>query len=238
MVFESFLFKRVSTFPILSLLRSGIFREYYEKPKIVSMDVGCGTNDTIPLFYDLVTQAGLMKQVHLYLVDQNPLWLSILSEKLDQFFTKGQDITKRIQFTLIRKRLERLHLPSPHEILGHSADSITFKEGKFVTSSVDILHLNSNMLYWFGFFRSDTETILSNLLRISKPNALMIITQLFGQPEPDFSKVYSSGFSLKEIIVVRAKDDRIHVFDPEKYGIIPDSFRSYLFRRNENDHGN
>ncbi len=218
-----------SSFPLLSLVEAETFKEFFNEPMLTVMDVGCGTNDTIPLFYDQLSHADLIRSAHVYLIDQNSLWLSILHEKLGELFS--QEKMKRINITLVRKKLEELTISSPLEIRGDKPNPLSFRQNKFISNSIDIIHLNSNMLYWFDFFKADTAKILSNLEEIGKQNALLILSQMRGQPEPDLEPILDTEFVLKEIIAYTTRNQKVSKFQPQNYQTNQDSFRGYLFQK-------
>ena len=229
MPLDSDFLETFSSFPFLSLKESKVLANHLKKHELTVMDVGCGTNDTVPLFYEELSHEELISNAHIYLVDQNSLWLSILYEKLKDLLAQKE--ARGIIITLVRKKLEELTRPSQVEIYGDPPNPTVFGMNKFMENSIDILHLNSNMLYWFDFFKANIIEIFSNLEKITRQDALMILTQFRGQPEPDFTALHNSSFSLREVIVFSSKGKRISRLQPIDYRPDKDSFRGFLFQK-------
>ena len=114
--------------------------------------------------------------MNVYLIDQNPSWLSILHQRLDRDMP---------ELVLVKAKLEQmttnaeLHNPKDQEFQW-TPTSITKSlqnQHRIPEAVMDLVIFNRDMLGWLRFFNSNIDNVLIETQKIMKHEGLLIITQ-------------------------------------------------------------
>ena len=148
-----------------------------KKNSVAIADLGAGTNEEIGLSV-LDPTPSYLDGIHVsvYLIDQNPSWLSILHQRLEK------DIPELV---LVKANLEQmttkaeLHNPEDQEFQW-TPTSITKSlqtQHQIPKAVMDLVIFNRDMLGWLRFFNSNIDNVLIETKKIKKHEGLLSITQ-------------------------------------------------------------
>lgn len=141
-------------------------------------DFGAGTNDEIVMsLLDHAPQYLDEKQVIIYLVDRNPSWLSILSQKLP----KNIPEIMIIQADLEQLTTEARIIESTNRMCSQWSQIPTIltlmQQYRFPPTCMDLVVFNRDMMGWLQFFKANTDRVLHETYKILKRDGLLVITQ-------------------------------------------------------------
>lgn len=148
------------------------------KNPVELVDLGAGTNDEIVMsLLDHAPQYLGEKQVIIYLVDKNPSWLSILSQKLP----KNIPEIVIIQADLEQLTKEARIIESTNRMCSQWSRTPTIltlmQQYRFPPTSMDLVVFNRDMIGWLQFFKANTDRVLHETYKILKRDGLLVITQ-------------------------------------------------------------
>ena len=140
-------------------------------------DLGAGTNDEIAMaVLGQAVQYLDGKQVIIYLIDRNPSWLSILSQRLPRnlpgivlVHAELEQVTKKARIIESRGRMHQWNQTSTIQMLVECH--------RISPASMDLAVFNRDMLGWMQFFTADTDRVLKETQKILKQEGLLILTQ-------------------------------------------------------------
>ncbi len=141
-------------------------------------DLGAGTNDEIVIsLLDQAPQYFDKRQVIIYLVDRNPSWLSILSQKLPKYNQKIVLIQADLEQLTIEARIieSTVQMYSQRNLI--PTIQTLMQQNRFPPACMDLVVLNRDMIGWLQFFKANTDRVLQETHKILKSDGLLVITQ-------------------------------------------------------------
>ncbi len=141
-------------------------------------DLGAGTNDEIVMsLLDQTPQYLGEKQVIIYLIDKNPSWLSILSQKLPKNIPEIVIIQANLEQLTTKVRIIEPTVRMCSQWNRIPTIQTIMQEYRFPPACMDLVVFNRDMMGWLQFFKANTDCILHETYKILKRDGLLVITQ-------------------------------------------------------------
>jgi len=148
------------------------------KNPIEMADLGAGTNDEIVIsLLDQAPQYLDEKQVIIYLIDKNPSWLSILSQKLPNNIPEIVIIQANLEQLTTEARIIESTVRMCSQWNRTPTIQTLKQQNRFPPACMDLVVFNRDMMGWLQFFKANTDHILQETHKILKRDGLLVITQ-------------------------------------------------------------
>ncbi|MFQ6125871.1 MAG: hypothetical protein ACE5R6_14890 [Candidatus Heimdallarchaeota archaeon] len=161
------------------VLEDPFIEQYLRNKNPVELtDLGAGTNNEIAIsFLDQTPQYFDGKQVIIYLVDMNPLWLSMLSQKLPKTNQKILLIQAELeQLTIEARIIESTVRVCSQKCLTPTIQTL-MQQYRFPPACMDLVVFNRDMMGWLQYFNANTGRVLQETHKILKSDGLLAVTQ-------------------------------------------------------------